>query len=137
MSNIVKIEPGSWDGKSIIELKKLAKEYYTRRFKGKKVLNKHLGITILFTSKGINHLLYSRSLGFEKLVAVKKLNHIVEFAKFSNFKSPDLRDAKEVLGYYNFTCKIVIHNKGYVFRIAVRITKDGKFYYDHAVRTKK
>ena len=44
---------------------------------------------------------------------------------------------KEIIGYMNFKVSVMIEENSHKFRIVVRITKDGKFYYDHAVKVKK
>lgn len=119
------------------KLKLLTKQFYNEKLHGLKVTNIDKGITVLFSSVGRNHVLYARNAGFEKLIAIYKLPEIVKNAKFTNFKNPDARDAKNIIGFMNFKCPVKINGVMQYFRIVVRISTDGKFFYDHSVRVKK
>jgi hypothetical protein len=121
----------------IQKLKLLAKQFYNEKLHGLKVINMDKGITALFSSVGRNHVLYARNAGFEKLIAIFKLPEIVQNAKFTNFKNPDARDAKNVIGFMNFKCPVKINGVMQYFRVVVRISTDGKFFYDHSVKVKK
>lgn len=122
---------------SLAELKQKVKQFYNEKLQGNSVVNKDKGITVAFSSVGRNHVLYARSAGFEKLVAVFKLPEILAAATFLNFKNADENDHHTVVGYMNFKCPVKINEKLQHFRVVVRISKDGKFFYDHSVRVKK
>lgn len=122
---------------SLAELKQKVKQFYNEKLQGNSVVNKDKGITVTFSSVGRNHVLYARSAGFEKLVAVFKLPEILAAATFLNFKNADENDHHTVVGYMNFKCPVKINEKLQHFRVVVRISKDGKFFYDHSVRVKK
>ena len=121
----------------LAELKLKAKQFYNEKLHGKSVVNKDKGITIAFSSVGRNHVLYARNAGFEKLVAIFKLPEILTIATFLNFKNADDNDHHTVVGYMNFKCPVKINGKLQHFRVVVRISKDGKFFYDHSVWVKK
>ena len=118
-------------------LKKIVKQYYDENLKGQTVVNRDKGITVIFSNVGRNHVLYARRPGFEKLVAIFKLSELVANAVFTNFKGPDKDDFSNIIGYMNFKSKANINGTTQVFRIVVRISKEGKFFYDHSVRVKK
>ncbi len=126
-----------WNNLALGELKKTAQEFYKENFKGKKVKNKDRGIIIEMTSTGIRHVLHARNVGYVKLKAIYVLDKMLEQAEFTNFKDRDADDFKEIIGYMNFKVSVMIEENLHKFRIVVRITKDGKFYYDHAVKVKK
>ncbi len=122
---------------SLAKLKLRAKQFYNEKLHGKSVVNKDKGITVEFSSVGRNHVLYARNAGFEKLIAIFKLPEIVANAKFTNFKNPDQRDPAQVVGFMNFKCTVKINGKAQYFRVVVRLSKAGKFFYDHSVRINK
>ncbi|MFQ3578547.1 MAG: hypothetical protein SNJ71_00220 [Bacteroidales bacterium] len=126
-----------FQGMKLGELKVYVKKYYNENIKNTTVTNKHKNITVKFSRKGIDHLLYARNAGFVKLKAVLKLKEIVENAVFLNFKDKDKSDSKDIFGYINMKCKVNIEEKNQVFRIVIKLTKDGKFYYDHSVKVRK
>jgi hypothetical protein len=121
----------------IANLKKEMKSFYDNHLKGKTVKNEHKGISIIFSSTGRNHVLYARAVGFEKLIAIKKLAEMVREAVYCNFKEADQNDSKDILGYMNFKVDVCINQEVCHFRIVVRLTKNGKFFYDHSVKIKK
>ena len=121
----------------ITKLKKEMKSFYNTHLKGKTVKNKDKGISIILSSVGRNHVLYARAAGFEKLIAIKKLHEMVREAEYCNFKEPDADDGKDILGYMNFKVNVCINGETLLFRIVVRLTKNGKFFYDHSVRIEK
>ena len=121
----------------ISRLKTEMKSFYNTRLKGKTVKNKDKGISIVFSSVGRNHVLYARAAGFEKLIVIKKLPDMVREAEYCNFKEPDGNESKDILGYMNFKVNISINDEIFLFRIVVRLTKNGKFFYDHSVRIEK
>ncbi|MDR0728599.1 MAG: hypothetical protein LBF19_00520 [Prevotellaceae bacterium] len=121
----------------IARLREEMKSYYNARLKGKTIVNRQKGISVIFSSTGRQHVLYARKVAFEKLIAITKLDEMVEYALFTNFKNPDPDDdPQNIIGYMNFMVPVSINNALHRFRLVVRITKDGKFYYDHAVKIK-
>ena len=123
--------------KDIKTLKVSAKDFYFENIAGKSIVNKDTGITVLFSKNGIRHLLNYKRNNFPQLELVFDLMKAVRDAKFSNFKNKDANELKEVIGYMNFNYAKMIDNKKETFRINIRITKDGKFYYHHSLTTKK
>jgi len=118
-------------------LKLQVKKFYDTNLKGKSVINKEKGITVTFSNVGRNHVLYAGAAGFEKLIAVYKLAEMVRNAKFCNFQAPDEDAPQGILGYMNFKVSVIINGVVQHFRIAIRITKNGKFFYNHSVWVKK
>jgi len=62
------------------------------------------------------------------------LDKMIQSAVYSNFGEPTEKDPPGVLGFLNFKVKVNIENKEHLFRVVVRMTKEGKFFYDHAVK---
>ena len=138
MGKIVEVKvPLEKASTSLAELKLQVKKYYNDVLHGTSVVNKDKGITVTFSSVGRNHVLYARNAGFEKLVAIFKLPEIVSTATFLNFKNADENDHHSVVGYMNFKSMVSINGKAFQFRMVVRISTNGKFYYDHSVWVKK
>ncbi len=135
--SIPKINDKQFEGMKLGELKKYVKDYYLKHIDGKAVKNQHTGVTILLRKPGLQHLLYHGKSGYTKFKAVVKLPEMLHSAIFCNFKNPDNTDSKDVFGYANFKSKVEIEEKVHLFRIVVRITKDGKFYYNHSVKVSK
>jgi hypothetical protein len=133
---IPKVDNKLFKDMNLSQIKKFVRVFYNEKFKGKTYINKHKGISVKFTRKGIEHVLYARGRGKEKLQAATVLNKMIQNAEYTNFKDPDENDAKIVLGYLNFKVKVDIDNKIHLFRVVVRLTKHGKFFYDHAVKIK-
>ena len=133
---IIRFQDVLFDQYTLGELKSQAKVFYKKNLKGRSVINRHKGITIIFNEKGLRHTLYARKIGFTKIKAIWYLDEMVQEAVYCNFKNPDYDDVNSVLGYLNF--KIRINSEGviFMFRLVIRLTKDGKFYYDHAVKAK-
>ena len=126
-----------FDGIPLGKLKTKAKQFYKTNIKGTTVVNIHKGITVQFNEAGIRHLIYARNIGFIKVKAVWLLKEMVRDATYCNFKEPDKEDSPGIIGYFNFKIKAVIENESHFFKVTVRLTKEGKFYYDHSVKVKK
>ena len=118
-------------------LKKEMKSFYNTHLKGKTVKNKDKGINVILSRVGRDHVLYARAAGFEKLIAFKKLDEMIREAEYCDFQEPDADDGKHILGYMNFKVNVCINGDVLLFHIVVRLTKDGKFFYDHSVRIEK
>ncbi len=119
------------------ELKEYVKTYFNENLRSKTATNFHKQITVQFSRKGLDHLLYARNAGYIKLKAVVVLKEMIENAVYLNFKNKDSDDVADIIGYFNFKCKVNVESNVQIFRIVIRLTKTGKFYYDHAVRVRK
>jgi hypothetical protein len=119
--------------RDIKELKKEVKEYYLKNIDGVSVKNKDTGITIKFSTLGIKHLLNYKIQLEKQLLLVYKLIEVAENAKFGNFGKKKDNEKSEVIGYLNFNYK----SKNENYRMVIKLTKDGKFYYHHVIKTKK
>ena len=137
MKNEIVVDDRLFSGMKMSEIKTFVKEYYNANLKGNTVKNIQKGITIKFSRKGFDHLIHARNVGYVKIKAIVVLKQMVENATYLNFKDRDSDDSKEILGYFNFSCKAIVEGKNQNFRIVIRLTKDGKFYYDHSVKVSK
>ncbi len=134
---IPNVEEKQFEGKKLGDIKRYVKDFYNKNFKGKSVKNKQKGITIKFSAKGLSHVLYARRAGYTKYKAITVLDEMLKYAEFLNFKSSDIDDPVIVLGYLNFKSKVIVENKMQYFKLVVRLTNTGNFFYDHSVKVKK
>lgn len=126
------------DSLTLGKLKEYVKGYFIANLDGKQVVNKDKGITVILNKNSLRHVIHARNAGYVKYKAILLMDNMIENAEFCNFKNPDIDDDKDnIVGYMNFRTEAVIENKKQFFRIVVRITKQGKFYYDHVVRINK
>ena len=123
-------------GLALGELKKQAKAHYLQHFAGRTVVNQDKGIRVTFSKPGLRHSLHARNAGYLKVKALFILDELMEVASFSNFKGPDADDSNLVFGYFNFEAKCQIEGNQQRIRLVVRLTRDGKFFYDHALRVR-
>lgn len=119
------------------DIKRLMVEYFTENLAGKSVVNIHKGITIVLSKSGLRHVVHARRLGFYKLLGIKVLDQMLIHAKYTNFSEPDADDSEGILGYMNFTATAKIGTSLHTFRLVVRMTTAGKFYYDHATKLRQ
>jgi hypothetical protein len=49
-------------------------------------------------------------------------------------EKPDITDGRNIIGYMNYKVKINVEGKIQTFRIVIRMTNEGKYYYNHSVR---
>lgn len=125
------------DGMTLSQLKKAIKDYYGKYVKGTSVVNKQKLITVDFPADSVKHVIYARKPGYTKLKAVFIIKEMIKNAEYLNFKEPDEDDGQNILGYFNFKAKAKIEGNVHWFRIVIRLTNNGKFYYDHSVKVIK
>ena len=135
--NIPIVDDKQFENLKLGQIKRYVRDYYNLNLRHKSIINVHKGMTIQFSRKGFDHLIHSRNIGYVKIKAVIVLDKMIENAVYLNFKDKDSDDSEDVLGYFNFRCNVKIENTIHYFKIVIRLTKDGKFYYDHAVKVKK
>lgn len=82
----------------------------------------------------VKYVIYARKPGYVKLKAVVVLDKMIQNAVYSNFHEAGENDPDVVLSFLNFKVKVNIENKIHYFRVVVRLTKHGKFFYDHAFK---
>lgn len=126
-----------WNNLKLGELKKAAQSFYLSEIEGKSCLNKSTGVTISFPKSGIKHVLNFGNAGYVKFKFIEVLKKAIEVAEFKNFKLPDDDDGNNIIGYMNFNVKVKVEDKIENFRAVIRVTNDGKFYYNHSVKIKK
>ncbi len=119
------------------EIKKYVKGYYLKYYAGKSVRNHHKGIVVMLGKPGLKHVVNARNSGYTKLKAIVKIPEMIANAVYCNFKEAGKNDPYSIFGYANFKSKVEVESKIHIFRIVVRVTATGHFYYDHAVKVKK
>jgi hypothetical protein len=131
------VDESQFNEMGISAVRKHVMEYYTKNLQGTSVFNTQKQITIHFTKDGLKHIIYGRKFGYQKFKAIMALKEMMTQATFSNFKAPDVDDAKYVEGYLNFQAQVVVENEKFNFRIVVQKTTTGKYLYDHVIYENK
>ena len=134
---IPKVDDQQFEGMQLRQLKNYVREYFNNEIRNTAVTNEHKNITVKFSRKGFDHILHARNAGYVKLKAIVVMKEMIMYAEYSNFQKKDTDDPFNVLGYFNYKCKVNIEDTIHLFRIVVRLTNEGKFYYDHAVKVRK
>ncbi len=93
------------------KLKNYISDYFNKEIRNQNVKNIHKGLTISITKSGLRHLLFARHIGFVKLKVVMALKEMLIYAVYCNFHEPDADDGKEIIGYFNFKCKVKVEGK--------------------------
>ncbi|MEG1499322.1 MAG: hypothetical protein RR393_07910 [Bacteroidales bacterium] len=122
-------------GKSIRELRSIALTIYKNKLNGKEVINKDIGIKILFTVSGGRKTTQGSAMYSKKVAVIPCLLELLKNAEYSNFGSRKTKDTKDILGYLNFKVKCIIDGKKETLRIAVRMVKRSRFYYNMEINT--
>lgn len=123
--------PKSWEGLNIRDTRLKIKEYYQNNIQGKSVVNKHLGLKIIFTAQGKGKLSRGGSIYPNKAVATMILLKLLENAEYSNFSKPKNTDPNTMVGYFNFKAKAYIDGVLKHFRIAtIFYQEQGKLFYN-------
>ena len=115
------------------ELPSTMRKYYKEKLQGKTVKNKHIGVTICFTSEGIGKLTHKRRIGKVNAATIKIIDKMIINAEYSNFGQRKPNDKQNVIGYLNFKAKAKIDNIVRYFRIAIKLKTDMKAYYNHTL----
>jgi hypothetical protein len=134
MKKYKQIEIPSVNEPTVEHLGKYIKTYYEKHIQGKSVINKHLGITVSFTSLGKGKIAYGNKIPYaEKAAVVQCLLKLMRVAKYNNFGVRKPNDKSNVVGFLNFKGKVKINGKTENIRLSVIFRTDGKFFYNHEV----
>ena len=131
------VEDKQFEGLKLGQIKKFVRNYFNENIRNKTVKNKHKGITVMFTRKGLDHVIHARNAGYVKYKAIICLPKMVKNAVYLNFKDKDEDDVLDILGYLNFKCNVKVENRIQIFKIVIRLTNEGVFFYDHSVKVEK
>lgn len=101
---------------------------FDKKFNNKKVKNKATGVTINLRKKGAKHALFARTGQFEKIVCVTLIDEIIKQAVLEGIETGK---SEGIIGVLRFKTKIKIDLNLFIVIIVVRVTKEGKMYYDH------
>jgi hypothetical protein len=115
------------------KLGELMRDFYKKNLQGKTIINKDIGVTIIFTSEGIGKASHHRRIGEINAAAIKIIDKMLENAEYSNFGQRKPDDKQNVRGYLNFKATALIDGEKRYFRIAVKLKTDMKAYYNHTV----
>jgi hypothetical protein len=126
-----------WNTKTSKDLRKSVSKWYRKNLAGKIITNKCLSIPINFSVTGGKKLAMGGAIYLHKAELVRILPDILEHATYNNWGDKKLKDSAIVIGYLNFKCKVRIDNIEKHVRIAVRMQKDGRLYWNHEVNISK
>jgi hypothetical protein len=133
-NEVVKITDSKWLHLTNKKQKEEAVKYFKKHHKGKPVFNYWKSIPIILTISGLRHSLYSNRTNYQSIVVLKKIDNIIERAKFTGVGKRKPTDAADILGYYNFLNEYVfINQEKYIVKVTIRVVKvkkAEKFYYD-------
>ncbi len=121
--------PLYWKYCSSSELKKLVKEYYSKHLQGLIVENQSLNIKINLSSQGKNKNIKGSAIYLKKAGAIRILDKILKYAEYSNFGLRKDGDPKELLGYFNLKCKVLLNGVKENIYVSIMIYKNGKIFY--------
>jgi hypothetical protein len=130
------VDDVQFQGMRLGEVKLYVKQYFNLHLNGKSVINQSKGFSVKFQRNGLKHIIHARSGGFTKYKAILCMDEMVKYGEYTNFK-PETTTPSGIIGYLHLKSKVKIENKIHTFRIIVRMTKEGKFYYDHSIRIRK
>lgn len=117
--------------KSSVLKKYLLNEY--KKFIGQKYLNRDLEIYIEFINDSAKKLSYGTKHYKKKTALLLVVDKIIENMIYSNWGSRKISDKQNVIGYFNFKCKVYIDHVPENIRIAIQVRSNGKFYYNHEI----
>jgi len=122
------------EAKNKMEVKNYIKDFYKKKLRNKSVINKSLGYTINFTSRGLNKITHGGAFYFKKAVATLIIDKILTYAEYSNFGQPKKDEHNDLVGYLNFKAKVKIDGNIEYLRIAtILYKKNMKNYYNHEI----
>ena len=123
------------DNNKLIEELKKVKEWAINNLVGKKVYHKDIGKDIIFTKKGIDHLIYDKTYPL-KLVLIY---HAVSLLKSSTLSliEKNRKGRADIKNVYRLENKFEYENQKYIVNIIIRETPQGLIYYDHGVTKEK
>lgn len=120
-----------------MKLSEAVKEFYKNNLQGKTIVNKHIGISICFTSDGLGKVTQHRKIGQINAAAIKIIDKMLENAEYSNFGQRKETDKQNIIGYLNFKATAIIEGEKRHFRISLKLKTDMKAYYNHTVNRYK
>jgi hypothetical protein len=117
-------------GFSKSELQKFVRDYYQSNYQNKaQVINQDLGIQIEFIGDGKKKTSYGAAMYVKKAAAVKILDKLLQYAKYTNWGDRKPNDKPNVLGYFNFKVKFLFDGEITYFALNVQVRNDGKYHY--------
>ena len=112
-------------------LRKVTQDYYDSQFRYSKneITNEDLGIKITFTKIGRNKTARGAAMYLNKAAAVRILDKLLRYAKYSNWGNRKEKDKPYVIGYLNFKVKFKVDGELMHYVLNVQLCVDGKFHY--------
>ena len=117
--------------KTLKEAKKYYKEWASENLRGKKVYHKELNKYILFSSKGIDHVL-SSNISFDKMKLILQAEEMLKNSHIIAFEE-DYKKRDNVIGVYGMSSKAILDKEGISVILTLREGENGVIYYDHKI----
>ena len=117
--------------KTLKEAKKYYKEWASENLRGKKVYHKELDKYILFSSKGIDHVL-SSNISFDKMKLILQAEEMLKNSHIIAFEE-DYKKRDNVKGVYRMSSKAILDKEEINVILTLREGENGVIYYDHKI----
>ena len=117
--------------KTLKEAKKYYKEWASENLRGKKVYHKELNKYILFSSKGIDHVL-SSNISFDKMKLILQAEEMLKNSHIIAFEE-DYKKRDNVKGVYRMSSKAILDKEEISVILTLREGENGVIYYDHKI----
>lgn len=128
--------PSAWKALSASQLRK-AVANCMMKFRDLSVKNLDRNIDIVINKKAIGKTAYGEAIYGKKAAAAQVLPELLKYAKYNNWGERKAGDPEDLIGFMNFKAKCKIDGKIESVRLAVHFYKDGYFYYNIEISTKK
>lgn len=117
--------------KTLKDAKKYYKEWASENLRGKKVYHKELNKYILFSSKGIDHVL-SSNISFDKMKLILQAEEMLKNSHIIAFEE-DYKKRDNVKGVYRMSSKAILDKEEISVILTLREGENGVIYYDHKI----
>ena len=117
-----------FDGMSNKDLRIWCNDYY-EKFIDTIVRNDSAGIKIRFKRRGRKKTAFGSCISKRKAAVVKILDEVLKCAVYTNWGDRKAEDPEDVIGYWNFKCKILVDGKLSHFLLNVQLCNVDKNRY--------
>ena len=131
------VTPTEWSKMKASDLRKAVFNYMVDNFNGEDVKNESLQIIIRIRKKSLQKTAFGEAMYGKKAATVQILPKLLRYAEYNNWGDRKATDPATLIGYLNFKVKCYIDGTLENLRIAVRLYKDGKFYYNIEVNKRR
>ena len=117
--------------KTLKEAKKYFKAWAYTHLRGKKVFHKELDKFVVFSSKGIDHVLSSK-ISLKKMYLIQQAEEMLKNSHLIAF-SEDYKGRDNIKGAYRMSTKATLEGEELKIILTLREGENGVVYYDHKI----